>query len=273
MGERKVVDVGEAQIRDLCRICVPPEKREDPAFVKGMENKGRWAMEMLERWGSFAKLGYDGPTPIGLVQYEPIPLERVVSIFCIYVPDREHWKKGTANHLLASLIEEMRRPQAWFNDQPARALVTRTFPGEKPDQYPARRFYEGKGFKRVGEDPDFLYFPLEAGYVYQPVSESIPQYIPQESDEGIALILHGPSSCPYDYSFLKMVEDHIKEIAPGIKIRWVDRFREPIEAEKRGIREGIIVNATPIQAFVLEKGAFQAEVRDALEGSKLEGET
>lgn len=46
-------------------------------------------MKMLQKWGSFAKLAYDGSDPVGLIQYESVPREGVVYIHCIYVPEKE----------------------------------------------------------------------------------------------------------------------------------------------------------------------------------------
>ncbi len=260
----RIVDVGEAQIKDLCQLCVPSEKRDDPNFTKGMVEKGKWAAKMLWKWGSFAKLAYRGSTPIGLIQYEPIPDERAVLILCIYVPDREHWQQNAASGLLASLIEEMERPKDWFGGRTAKALVTKAFPGEKPDQYPARNFFLRKGFLQVGEDPDFLYFPLIEGSKYHPAVEQDVDYIPQEEDRGMTVILHGPTFCPYSYLFLKKAERLVLEVDPEVQIRWIDASLELEEAERRGLQEGCIVNAKHIKAFVLQEEDFKAEVSRAL---------
>jgi hypothetical protein len=219
---------------------------------------------MLQKWGSFAKLAYRGSTPVGLIQYEPIPDERAVSILCIYVPDREHWRQRAASKLLANLIEETEKLKNWFGGRTARVLVTRTFPGEKPDQFPARNFFLRQGFKQAGEDPDFLYLPLINGWIYQPAVEQDLNYIPQEEDLGVAVIIHGTTFCPYSYLFLKKAERLITEIDPEIQIRWIDSTLEPEEAKRRGLQEGHIVNAKQIKAFVLQEEDFKAEVSQAL---------
>ncbi len=89
MLEIRIRDVTDENKDGLCRICVPSEKRNDPTFVTGMEGKRKWAMKMLQKWGSFAKLAYDGSDPVGLIQYESVPREGVVYIHCIYVPEKE----------------------------------------------------------------------------------------------------------------------------------------------------------------------------------------
>ena len=264
MREIQTENVGERQIEDLCRLCVPPEKRDDPEFIMGMAEKGKWAAKMLQKWGSFAKLAYRGSSPVGLIQYEPIPDERAVLILCIYVPDREHWRRSAASKLLASLIEETEKPQDWFGGRTAKVLVTKTFPGEKPDQYPARSFFLRKGFKQIGEDPDFHYLPLIKGSTYQPTVEQDVNYIPQEEDVGVAVIIHGPTFCPYSYLFLKKAERLIMEADPEVQIRWIDSSLEPEEAKRRGLQEGCVVNAKRIKAFVLQEEDFIAEVSQAL---------
>ncbi|HEY43032.1 MAG TPA: GNAT family N-acetyltransferase [Anaerolineae bacterium] len=260
----RIVNVGEEHIEALCRLCVPPERRDEPEFIRGMEEKGKWAVTMLHEWGSFAKLAYRGSSPVGLIQYEPIPDERAVSILCIYVPDREHWRLNAASKLLDSLIEEMEKPKDCFGGRTARVLVTRTFPGEKPDQYPARSFFLRKGFQQVGDDANHLYLPLIEGLTYHPVAEKQVSYLPQREDRGIAVIIHGPTFCPYSYLFLKRAERLIMEVAPGVQIRWIDSAVEPEEAEKRGLNEGCVVNAKHIKAFVLQEEDFKAEVSQAL---------
>lgn len=263
----RIRDISDENIDDLCRICVSSEKRDDPTFIAGMEGKRKWAMEMLQTWGAFAKLAYEGSAAVGLIQYEPISMERIVRIYCIYVPEKEHWQKEIATQLLSSLIEEMKEPKVCFDDEPALALVTKTFPGEKPGQYPARLFFTKMGFKQIGEDPDFLYYPLKQGFIYQPVEEKEAEYVPQAEDKGKALIIYGPSFCPFSYVFLKKVEQAIEEVAPGIPIRWINKAEEPEEVKKRGYIEGCVVNAKPMKSFVLDKEDFQREVAKALKMS------
>jgi hypothetical protein len=229
-----------------------------------MTEKGKWAADMLRKWGSFAKLAYHGSSPIGLIQYEPIPDEKVLLILCIYVPDREHWRQNAASKLLASLIEEVEKPKDWFGGRAAKALVTRAFAGEKPDQYPARDFFLRKGFQQVGKDPDFLYLSLIEGSTYLPAVEQDVSYNPQEEDLGMVVIVHGPTFCPYSYLFLKKAERLILEVDPEVQIRWIDSSLGLEEAERRGLKEGCIVNAKHIKAFVLQEEDFKAEVSRAL---------
>ena len=228
-----VREVTNENVDELCRICVPPEKRTDPIFMTGMELKREWALGMLERWGTCAKLAYRGSTPVGMIQYWPVPEQRVVRIHCIYVPEEGNWRKGIGTQLLSSLIEDVGEPKEWFGNEPAVALVTKMFPGEKLGQYPARLFFRRKGFRQVGDDPDLLYYPLRSGFVYRPRQERGSSYVPQEEDRGKTVFIYGPSPCPYAYVFLKRAERIVREMAPWISIRWIDATAEPEEVEKR----------------------------------------
>ncbi|MGB9717882.1 MAG: GNAT family N-acetyltransferase [Thermoproteota archaeon] len=262
----RVVEASESNLDDLCGLCVPSGRQADPGFMMGVELKKNWARGMLKRWGSVAKIAYLGETPAGLVQYVPVPEEMIVHITCIFVPHREHWRKGVGKRLLTSLIEEMKRPKSWFGGEPPSALVTRPFPGEKPGQYPAISFFKNMGFKQVEEDPGLLYYPLKQGFVYRPVRRREPAYMPQEDDKGKLVIVYSPSFCPWSYFFLKKSEQEIEKAVQGLHVRWINSSEEPAEAEKRGISEGVIVNGRLIRSFILDdREAFIKEVLAALE--------
>ena len=266
MDKTDIEDVAEENIEDLCQVCVPPHKRDDPDWVKGAGEKTEWAIEMLHQWGSFAKLACQGERPVGMIQFRPVPEERTVHIDCVYVPPAECLRKGIATRLLSSLMEDVKKPMTWFDNKRPLGLVTKTFPGEGPGQYSAREFFTRKGFKRIGEDADHLYYPLEAGFVYRPVEKEEARYVPQDEDKGIALIVCGPNGCPGTYPyFLKRMEKYIEEIHPEIPTRWMDSSEEPEELRKRNVGVGAcIVNARLIEAFVLDKESFQKEVKESL---------
>jgi len=259
-------DVTEDNIKDLCCVCVPSHKRDDPDWVKGAGEKTKWAVEMLGKWGSFAKLAYRDGGPVGMIQYKPIPEQKIVHIDCVYVPPAECLRKGIATRLVSSLMEDVKKPMAWFDNKRPLGLVTKTFPGEGPGQYSAREFFTRKGFKRIGEDADHLYYPLNAGFVYRPVEKEEATYVPQDEDKGKALIVCGPNGCPVTYPyFLKRMEKYIREIDREVPIRWMDSCEEPEEVRKRHVGVGAcVVNARLIEAFVLDKESFQKEVKASL---------
>jgi hypothetical protein len=95
----RVVEASENNLDDLCMLCVPLDRKNDPVFMKGVELKKIWARGMLERWGSVAKIAYVGDSPAGLIQYTPVPDEMVVRIICIFCTiqgalEEGYWKKA-----------------------------------------------------------------------------------------------------------------------------------------------------------------------------------
>jgi GNAT superfamily N-acetyltransferase len=149
MDEIDVKDVTKQNVDDLCRMCVLPEMRDDPDWIRGAADKKKWALKMLPRWGPFAKVAYHDGSPVGMIQYRPVPDERVVRIDCIYVLNPGSWRKGIATRLLDSLLEDVKKPMSWFDNGRPLALVTRTFPGEALGQYTAREFFTRKGKSRT----------------------------------------------------------------------------------------------------------------------------
>lgn len=266
MDEIDVKDVTNEKVEDLCCVCVFPCLRDDPDWIRGVADKKKWAVEMLPKWGSFAKVAYQNGNPVGMVQYRPVHKERIVNIDCIYVPVRSCWGKGIATRLLRSLMEDVEKPMSWFDNGRPLALVTTTFRGGAPEQYTAREFFARRGFKKVGKDPDHLCYPLQPGFVYEPVAKKEARYVPQEEDERKVVIVSGPDYCPATYPyFLKRMEKYIGEISPEVPIRWIDSSEEPEEVRKRNVSVGdCIVNAILIKACVLDKDSFQKEVKVVL---------
>lgn len=265
MAEIRVRDVSAATASEVAWFCVPPERRADPTFRIGAGAKEVWIREKLARGEPGAKIAYLGTEPVGIIQYEPIPEESAIHILCVFVPDNQHGRQGVGTTLLTSVIDDARQAQPWNGGQPAAVLTTQAFPGHGPDQLPAREFFQHRGFHPVSDDPNFLVLPLQAGVRYQR-RRTLLTYLPQAEDAGQALILHGPSFCPWIYPFHVQAMQVLHEIAPRLHIRWVDRAQEPDAARKRGGYEGIVVNRRPIRSFVLDREEFTREVREALAG-------
>lgn len=257
-------EVAAEALLDLCRICVPADQQYDPAYIYGMVLKKSWAAGMLQRWGRLAKMAYIDSEPIGFIQYEPVPEERIVLIHCIYIPQEQHLHKGIAKNLLQELINDMQNPIGGFDNELARFLVTRTFPGQAGEHYPARDFFLSRGFKQIGDNPDELYFPITPGDTY---NRPAPQQSGKQAITGIhgsVLIINEPSFCPYTYIFLKKAENEIKKIAPDVSIDWINRFDHPQDVFEREGATRIIVNGTQIDTPVHDLDKFRQEVRQAL---------
>lgn len=262
----EVRDLTLENVIDLCRVCVSANKRDDPDWQRGIEEKRTWALKMLEKSGSFAKVAYIDETPAGMIQYQPLPDEEVVEIDCIYVHDPRFWRMGAGSALLSSLIEDMKKPLGWFENKPAKGLIVHTFPGGAQGQISARDFFTRKNFQPVGDDPDFLFLPLKEGFVYQPKPKIKRHYQAQAEDKGRVLIFCGPNNCSAAYPFfLKRMECYIREIDGKVPIEYVDVALEPDFIQKRNAGYGdCVVNGRLIGAFVLNKEDFQDEVRAAL---------
>ena len=115
---------------------------------------------VLEEYGNMAKLAYLDSRPVGLIQYRLNPEERLVEIDCIFVPEKQHHRKGIGKSLLEALIKDVKKPEPAFGNDIPHALVTHAF--EAPGWYPQHKFYQRMGFKRVKEDnPFLLYYPQE----------------------------------------------------------------------------------------------------------------
>ena len=129
-----------------------------------------------ERYRGFAKLAYPDGKPVGLIQYLPKPDEKLVEITCIFVLEEENLRKGISKALLHAIMDEMRKPKPYLNDEAPLGLVTWAF--QVPGRYPQHEFYRKMGFKQAsGDDPFLLYYPLREGFVYAPKDR---EYVPQE---------------------------------------------------------------------------------------------
>ncbi|MEO0114846.1 MAG: GNAT family N-acetyltransferase [candidate division WOR-3 bacterium] len=268
MKEIIIKDVTEENIEEFCWFCVAPNKRNDPDWQKGVEYKRQWAEAMLKKWGPFAKLAYHNNCPVGMIQYQPIPEQRIVYIDCIWVPLENYWQKGIATQLLAKLLEDIKNfAITGLKNKSVLALVTKTFPGGAPNQLTAQQFFTKKGFQPIGKDPNYLYYPLKPGFVYRPKRKKAIKYKPQKEDKGKVLIVCGPNPCPATYPyFLKRMEKYIGEIDAKIPIEWLDTAQDSEAVKKRKVNIGdCIVNAKLIKAFVLDKAGFQNEVKKALQ--------
>jgi len=259
MEKLKIKDVNLENVDDLINLCTPPDKKDDFLFIEGINAKKKWAIQVIEKYGSIAKLAYLNSKPVGLIQYQPNPEERVVEITCIFVPEEEHLRKGIGKSLLKALIEDTKKTKPTFNNKVPLTLITYAF--HVPGRFPQHEFYQKMRFKRVKEDDPFLlYYPLKEGYVHIPKEK---KFIPQKEDEGKALIFHDPS-CPFSIYFTEKIKESIREAAPNIPIRTIDTFWQLEEVKKRGKVPTCAVNGKPIESFFMDKENFQREVKQAL---------
>ncbi len=255
----EIKDVNEKNIDDLIGFCIPMDKKGDRHFIEGAEVKKRWAMKMLEKYGSFAKIAYLNGKPAGIIQYQPRPDEKLVVIDCIFVSEKENLRKGIGRILFESLLDDMQSPKSYFGDDTPSGFVISAF--QVPGRYPQSEFFKKMGFKQVSEnDPSLLYYPLKKDFSYK---TKIRSYIPQEEDKNRALIFYNPN-CPFSMYFSEKIKESILEVTPDISVRMVNEFEEADEVTKRGRVSFCIVNQRPIMTFFFDKENFQKEVKEAL---------
>jgi len=259
MEKLEIRDVNLDSIDDLINLCIPPDKKNDPLFVEGMDAKKKWAIKAIEKYGTIAKLAYLNSEPVGLIQYQPNLEERLVEIGCIFVPEEKNLREGIGKSLLEALMEDMKEPKLAFNNDIPLAFVTWAF--EVPGWYPQHKFYRRMGFKKVKEDDPFLlYYPLKKEYIYHPEEK---KFIPQEEDTERASIFYDPS-CPFCIYSSESIKKSIREVALNIPIRMINKFEEPEEVEKRGQVPPCVVYGKPIETFFMDRQNFQKEVKRAL---------
>ncbi|MEM2106079.1 MAG: hypothetical protein QXV21_06435 [Candidatus Bathyarchaeia archaeon] len=255
----KIKEVEPGEVDSLISLCIPPQRWHIQSFIEGVNAKRAWAKKSFEMFGGIAKMAYINSSPVGLIQYQPKPEERLLEITCIFIPDEQNHRKGIGKVLLKALMKDAEKPKPFFNNAPPLALVTWAF--SVPEYYPQNEFYLRMGFKKVVEsDPLLLYYPLKEGYVYQPRTEN---FVPRAEDRGKALIFYDPS-CPFCIYFAEQIRAAISEVAPNIPTRMINMFEEKEEVDKRGKVPYCAVNGKPITAFFMDKENFQNEVKEAL---------
>jgi len=254
-----IKDVNLKNVNHLIDLCISPDRKDDLIFIKCMNVKKKWATKAIKKYGRIAKLAYLDSKPAGLIQYQPIPEERLIEIVCIFVPEKENFRKGIGKSLLKALMEEMKKPQPALNDKVPVAFVTWTF--QVPKRYPQNEFYQRMGFKKVKEDDPFLlYYPIKKGYVYHSKKE---KFIPQKEDMRKTVIFYDPS-CPFSIYFSEKIKESVREVATDIPVRMINGFEEFEEVKKRGTVPTCAVNGKPIETFFMDKQNFQKEVKMAL---------
>ncbi|MGD2251021.1 MAG: GNAT family N-acetyltransferase [Candidatus Methanofastidiosia archaeon] len=249
-----IKDATHENVYDLINLCIPKGAEDDPLFIKGIKEKEEYIHTVLDTYKTCAKVAYIQSNPVGLIQYIPVPEEKIVHIQCIFVPHEQNQKKGVGTNLLHSLLSDMKSPQPAFNNQLPTALVTYAF--EVSGWFPQHIFYQHHGFIPAGNDPYLLYYPLQKGYHY-----TQKEVTPQKEDKGKALIFHDPS-CPFSILFTEKTKESIKKVTK-IPIRVINTFYDKEEVEKRGDVPQCIVNTIPIKSFVDDE-EFESDIIQAV---------
>jgi len=258
----RVEDVGLNNISDVLTVCKPPKMTED--YIKGVSIKREWLIEMIEKYGSVAKIGYFKHKPVAQLLYYPAIADpryknkgkNVLFINCVYNPFREAQRKGVARALFNSLLEEVKDK---YNLIVTHAFVTGEYFSQK-------EFFLKMGFKPVPKgSPGDLYFPLKGEVpsiqVLSVWKESKGRYEPRSSDRGRAMIFYSPV-CEFSYIFASYAARIVRELCSDIPVTLLNYWKESEEFLSRG-EHWMIVNATPILSSPLEE-KFKDEVLSSI---------
>lgn len=259
MIEFQIKNVSRENLDDFVRLCVPANRADEPSFKRGIALKVGWAECMLNERGCIGKLAYYSKTPVGMIQYLPYPDEDVVKITCIFVPNDKHLRKGIGSALLESLIDDVTTPASCFKDMTIKAVVANAF--DIPEAFTQREFFRKKGFSAVTGNPYILYYPLKEGVKYKPLKE---RYTPIGEDRGRVLLFFD-GSCPFSIIFIEKTIQLIREVAPDIPIKKINKFDQPEEVAIRGGRvHYCIVNQKPIKSTFFDADNFKREIKRVL---------
>jgi len=263
MSEKiRIENLEDSNIDDLIYVC-SAKRLNDPIHQQGIKLKKQWLREMLNRYGSCAKIGYYNNKPVAQILYYPEEAEitkqhkreNVLIVNCIYNPFSEAQKQGIATRLLQSVIQDAKQRKTCLGCTPCKFLVAKAFNTGEFLALP--EFYKKNGFTQTDEG-NLLYYPVEGGYEKaKPTGE----YEPLPEDKNRAIIFYGPS-CQFGYPFAKKIEEIIREVLPELGMVLIDEWKNPQESIKRK-NWWLIVNAKPIRTFFMETEKFKEEIRQA----------
>jgi len=264
MDEIKVEDVTLENVNKSSFVCLNEANQPEGDVRKGCLQKQRWLEKELKKGKLASKMALKGNNAVGIINFKHDTDQKVIEIYCIWVPKKDFWREHIATKLLESVIEYAKTPIKSFNIEPALAITVLPFDGAMPGQQKAYDFYKRRGFLETPENSHYLYLPIKEGFIYQPPTALTKVYIPQEEDKGKLVIIDEPSFCPLNYFIGRKIETLVKMIEPKIEVLWIDKFEQPDEAKKRGDVSGGIIYGHHIQTFVFDEEEFNKEVKEVL---------
>lgn len=260
----QVVDVDTSNMDDLVFVC-SFKKLDNRIHKMGVDLKTEWVKEMLQKYGSCAKIAYLNGIPCGQIlhyaeELDPLitkPRERAIQVQCIFTSRPEARRRGVAKALLEHLLKDVEQPMACFHNQPCSFVFTSAF--DTGEVFSQRGFFEHMGFKRAVNDSGILYYPIAGTYAPRETVESREAV---SDDEGRAVLLYSPT-CQFSFEFAKQAEAIIRAVDPDLPIRLVNEWEHPPEAIRRK-GEKILVNGVPIRSFFSGENKFKDDIERAL---------
>ncbi len=256
----RIENLQESNIEDLIYVC-SSKRLSDSVHQQGIRLKKQWLREMLEKYGSCAKIAYHDGKPVAQILYYPEKAyvtkvskrEDVLVINCIYNPTSETQKLGIGTRLLQSVIQDAKQRKTCLGNKTCKFILAKAF--NTGEFLPMPEFYKKNGFLPTPEG-DLLCLLIED--CYEPATPA-GKYEPLPEDRNKALIFYAPV-CQFSYQFAKRIEETIKETVPQIKIEMINEWEKPEESIKRK-NWWLIVNAKPIHTFFMETEKFKEELK------------
>ncbi|NWF86578.1 GNAT family N-acetyltransferase [Candidatus Bathyarchaeota archaeon] len=130
----RIENFQDSNIDDLIYVC-STKRLSDPIHQQGVKLKKQWLREMLQKYGSVAKIAYYEDTPAAQILYYPEEAEltkahkrkNVIVINCIYNPTPAAQKLGLGTKLLQSLVQDAKQRKACLGNKPCRFLLAKVF--------------------------------------------------------------------------------------------------------------------------------------------------
>ncbi|MEM2147585.1 MAG: GNAT family N-acetyltransferase [Candidatus Bathyarchaeia archaeon] len=260
-----IENLHDQNIDDLINVC-SSGKFSDPVHQQGVKLKKLWLKEMLDNYGSCAKIAYYNGKPAAQILFYPenadkakmFKREGVIVINCIYNPTLEAQKLGFGRRLLQSVIQDAKEKKSCLGCKPCKFILANAF--NTGEFLPMPDFYKKNGF--IPADGEGMYLPIEGGY--EPVPEA--HYEPLEEDKGKAIIFYG-SKCQFSYPFAKRIEAMVRDTAPSLQIEVTNEWEKPEESIKRR-NWWLVVNAKPIHTFFMDAENFKKEIMQAIDQTR-----
>jgi GNAT superfamily N-acetyltransferase len=123
----------------------------------GIKLKRQWLREMLEKYGSCAKIAYYNGKPVAQILYYPEEADvtkvskrkDVLMIDCIYNPMPEAQKLGIGTSLLRSLTQDAKQRKTYLGNRPCKFILAKAF--NTGELLPMPEFYKKNGFLPTSE--------------------------------------------------------------------------------------------------------------------------
>ncbi len=143
----RIEDLQNSNIDDVIYVC-SSKRLSDPVHQEVVRLKKLWLKEMLDKYGSCAKIAYYKEKPAAQILYYPeaadkakaFKREGVLFINCIYNPTTEAQKLGLGKMLLQSVIRDVRQRKSCLGSKPCRFILANAF--NTGELLPMPNFYE-----------------------------------------------------------------------------------------------------------------------------------